>query len=119
MLIKDFFSDYIADIPNSIGRGEVLKLTHREKSRELAVFASYEQVQKYDYVIDFEKSMKNNLGIGAFTLNCRYSPALFSEKCMPDIVSMLKRRLYVVNGHLDKADYADRKSTICRSTVLY
>lgn len=112
MLIKELFSDFISDIPNSIGRGEALKLVHNEKKRELAVFASYEQVQKYDYVVDFEKVMKRNLDIGSFTLNCRYSPALFNENCMTDIVSMLKRRLYVVNGHLDKADYVFADNTV-------
>ncbi|MDE7279145.1 MAG: hypothetical protein K2N26_05405, partial [Oscillospiraceae bacterium] len=87
MLIKELFSDYISDIPNSIGRGEALRLVHNERTRDLAVFASYEQVQKYDYVVDFEKVMKRNLDIGSFTLNCRYSPALFNENCMPDVVT--------------------------------
>ncbi|MDE5992053.1 MAG: hypothetical protein K2G87_03280, partial [Oscillospiraceae bacterium] len=112
MLIKELFSDYISDIPNSIGRGEVLKLAHSEKSRELAVFASYEQLQKYEYVMDFEKAMRNDLGIHGFTLNCRYTPALFGEKAMPEIVAMLRRRLYVVNGHLDKADYVFEDGTV-------
>ena len=72
MLIKEFFSEYIADISNSLGKGEILKLVLNEKTRELAVFASYEQVQKYSYVLDFEKAMKNNLEINNFVLNCRY-----------------------------------------------
>ncbi len=105
MLIKELFSDYIAEISNSIGRGEVLKLTHDDSARALAVFASFEQVQKYEYVMDFEKAMSRCLEIKSFTLNCRYTPALFGEKCMPDIVSMLKRRMYVVNGHLNNAGY--------------
>ena len=71
MLIKELFSEYIADIPNSIGKGEILKLTHNEKMRELVVFASYdEQVQKYSYVVDFEKAMQKKLEINSFILNC-------------------------------------------------
>ena len=63
MLIKEFFSEYISDISNSLGKGEMLKLVLNEKARELAVYASFEQVQKYSYVLDFEKAMKNNLEI--------------------------------------------------------
>jgi len=112
MLIKELFSDYIADVPNSIGRGEVLKLTHNDSSRELAVFASFEQLQKYEYVVDFEKAMCRSLEIKSFTLNCRYTPAMFGEKCMPDMVSMLRRRMYVVNGHLNNAEYRFEDGTV-------
>ena len=105
MLIKELFSDYIADIPNSIGRGELLKINCREESRTLEVFASYEQVQKYEYVQDFEDAMRKSLEINGFTLNCRYSPALFSEKCLPGIISVLKKRVSVINGHFTNAEY--------------
>lgn len=112
MLIKELFSDYISDIPNSIGRGEVLRLEHTENMRELTVYASYEQIQKYDYVMDFEKAMRKSLEINSFMLNCRYAPSLFSEKCMPDIVSMLKRKMYVINGHLSNAEYSFSDNTV-------
>ncbi len=105
MLIKDLFSEYISDISNSIGKGDILKISLNKNSRELSVFASFEQVQKYSYVLDFEKAMKNNLEINSFTLNCRYTPALFNDRCMPDVVEMLKRRLYIINGHLNGAEY--------------
>lgn len=112
MLIKELFSDYIADIPNSIGKGNVLKLTHTENMRELTVFASYEMVQNYNYVMDFEKAMQTSLGITNFNLNCRYAPNLFNEKCMPDIVTMLKRRMYIINGHLNNAVYSFADGTV-------
>ncbi|MCH5192314.1 MAG: PolC-type DNA polymerase III [Oscillospiraceae bacterium] len=112
MLIKELFSDYISDIPNSIGRGDVLKLEHSDNKKELTVYASYEQTQKYDYVMDFEQAMKRSLEINSFILNCRYAPSLFNEKCMPDIVSMLKRRVYVINGHLSNAEYSFSDNTV-------
>lgn len=114
MLIKELFSEYISDIPNSIGKGEILKLSHTENMRELTVYASYEQIQKYDSVIELEKAMRANLGISSVTLSCRYSPALFGEKSMPDLVKMLKRTMYIINGHLDNAKYhfADNTVTI-------
>ena len=112
MLIKELFSEYIADIPNSIGKGEILKLSHTENMSEMTVYASYEQVQKYDYVLDFEKAMKTSLEINSFTLECRYSPVLFNEKCMPDIVSMLKRKIYVINGHFGGAEYSFTDNTV-------
>lgn len=112
MLIKEFFSEYISDISNSLGKGEILKLVLNEKARELAVYASFEQVQKYSYVLDFEKAMKKNLEINNFILNCRYTPALFNEKCMPDMVAVLKRRVYVVNGHMKYADFTYENGTV-------
>lgn len=105
MFIKELFSDYIAHIPNSIGRGEILKLSHTENMKNMTVYASFEQIQKYDYVIDFERAMRTALGINGFTLNCRYTPTLFSGKSMPDLVKMLKRTMHIINGHLDKAVY--------------
>lgn len=112
MLIKELFSDYIADIPNSIGKGNVLKLSHTENMRELTVFASYDIVQNYNYVMEFEKAMQTSLGITSFTLNCRYAPNLFNEKSMPDIVTMLKRHMYVINGHLSNAAYGFADGTV-------
>ncbi len=105
MLIKELFSEYIADIPNSIGKGELLKISCREEARELNVFASFDRVQKLEYVLDFESAMKKDLALNSFCLNCRYVPSLFNESLMPDIIQMLKRKMYVINGHFEGAGY--------------
>lgn len=112
MLIKELFSEYIENVPNSVGRGELLRLSHTKNMQELTVFASFDTVQSYSSVMDFEKNMRTSLGITSVTLNCRYAPNLFSEKCMPDIVEMLKRRIYVINGFLNNAVYSFSDGTV-------
>ncbi len=105
MLIKELFSDYIADIPNSVAKGDILKLVCHEEARELTVFASFDRVQQRDTVSDFEHSIKRSLGLNKFMLCCRYAPALFNEKCMPDIVESLRSRVALINGYFEGAEY--------------
>ena len=112
MLIKELFSEYIADIPNSVGKGELLKLTCNEAARELRVYASFDRVQQHEYILDFENAMKKALELNGFTLECRYAPTLFNEKCMPDIVLLLKKKMYVINGHFEGATYSFSDNTL-------
>ncbi len=112
MLIKELFADYIPLIPNSIGNGELLKVSCSEKARELNVFASFDRIQQHESIADFENAMKKELSLSVFTLNCRYSPSLFNEKCMPDMISLIKGRMHVINGYFEGAEYKYSDNTV-------
>lgn len=105
MLIKELFSEYIDLIPNSIGRGEMLKLEHTVDMKELYIYAAYDQIQNSEYVSDFERELCKALNLRMINLICRYAPNLFSERALPELVERLKRRMYVINGHLKGAFY--------------
>ena len=105
MLIKELFSEYIEQIPNSIGKGEMLKIKHTEDFKKMYVYASFDRVQSSEYIADFEKSIEKAMGLQTFSLICRYTPNLFSERVVPELVEILKRSMYVINGHLKDALY--------------
>jgi DNA polymerase-3 subunit alpha (Gram-positive type) len=112
MLIKELFSEYIEDIPNSIGKGEIIKITHTEDLKRMTIYASFQNVQKTSYVIDFENSMRKSLGIDELSLMCRYAPNLLSEDYFPEITEKLKRIMSVVNGYLNGAVYTLQNDTL-------
>lgn len=105
MLIKELFSEYIEHIPNSIGKGEMLKIKHTEDFKKMYVYAAFDRVQSSEYIADFEKSIEKAMGLQTFSLICRYTPNLFSERVVPELVEILKRSMYVINGHLKDAVY--------------
>ncbi len=112
MLIKELFSEYIEHIPNSIGKGDVLKIVYSSDMTEMTVYASFDAVQKGDYSADFERNMKNALDAKNFSLVCRYSPDLLTDKCIPDMVERLKTSMPVINGHLNNAKYRVDENTV-------
>jgi hypothetical protein len=117
MLIKELFSEYIEDIPNSIGKGEIIKITHTEDLKRMTIYASFQNVQKTSYVIDFENSMRKSLGIDELSLMCRYAPNLLSEDYFPEITEKLKRIMSVVNGYLNGAVYTLQNDTPSPRTI--
>lgn len=106
MLIKELFDGFSEDIPNSIGKGEIIKLVCPTKMNRLDIFAAYSQIQKNEYVTDFEKSLERSLNMPSVSLICRYKPELLDERAVPEIIERLKRKMYTINGHLKNAGYS-------------
>ena len=112
MQIKELFSEYIDLIPNSIGKGEILKLQHTKDMKKLFVYASFEQIQSNEYVTDFEKNLEKALNLESFLLLCRYMPNLFSEKAVPELINRLKRKIHLINGNFQGAMYNLKDNTL-------
>ena len=103
MTIKDYLSDYIDIIPSSIGEGEILKIIHTANLSTFKIYASYKSLQNSENVFEFEKNLRNILGIEDVSLMCKYTPDMFSLEYFPQLILKLKRVLAVVNGFLDNA----------------
>ena len=48
MLIKELFSEYTDNIPNPVGRGELLKICHSKDGKQMVLFAKFTQLQRFD-----------------------------------------------------------------------
>ena len=112
MQIKELFSEYIDVIPNSIRKGEILKLQHTKDMKKLFVYASFEQIQSNEYITDFEKNLEKALNLESFLLLCRYKPNLFSEKAVPELINRLKRKIHLINGNFQGAMYNLQDNTL-------
>ncbi len=112
MLIKELFSDYINGIPNPVGKGEIIKITHTDNFHNMTVYASFKSLLKYGYIIDFESNLRKALGIDQVLLKCRYFPNMLTTSYIPEAVELLKRDLYVINGHTKDADYSIENDVI-------
>lgn len=112
MLIKEFFSDYSDFIPNPIGRGEILKLTHNTEATKLTVYAKFGSLQRNENVCDFENGVRKALGIDELKLKCRYTPDLFETRYINEAIAVLKRSYAVINGHTRNAGLAEKDGAI-------
>lgn len=112
MLIKEFFSEYSDTIPNPIGRGEILKLTHNKESTRLTVFAKFEALQRCENILEFEREMCRAIGISELYLRCRYAPNLFETKYVNEAIARLKTRIAVINGHTKGAMLSEQDGNI-------
>ena len=107
MLIKELFSDYSESVPNTVGKGEVIKLTHSADMTSLTVYASFRALLKYETVCDFENGMSSALGIRDFHLEPRYTPDMFGTKYINEAIMHLKRTMAVINGHTAGAQISE------------
>lgn len=105
MLIKELFSEYTELIPNSIGRGDILKLQYTPNFSDIYIYASFTQLQSGEYIADFENGLGKALNT-AVSLICRYAPNLFSDKALPELVVQLKKKISLINGCFKGAMYS-------------
>ena len=105
MLIKELFSEYTELIPNSIGRGDILKLQYTPNFSDIYIYASFAQLQSGEYIADFENGLGKALNT-AVSLICRYAPNLFSDKALPELVVQLKKKISLINGCFKGAMYS-------------
>ena len=56
MLIKELFSEYTDNIPNPVGRGELLKICHSKDGKQMVLFAKFTQLQRFDNLDEFERA---------------------------------------------------------------
>ncbi|MGN0553273.1 MAG: PolC-type DNA polymerase III, partial [Oscillospiraceae bacterium] len=113
MLIKELFAEYTELIPNSIGKGDVLKLQYTPNLSDIFIYASFAQLQNSEYITDFETALGKALNVSV-NLICRYAPNIFSEKALPELVLQLKKKISLINGCFKGAMYSlnDNKATI-------
>ncbi|MGN0602783.1 MAG: PolC-type DNA polymerase III, partial [Oscillospiraceae bacterium] len=113
MLIKELFSEYTEFIPNSIGKGDILKLQYTPNFSDIYIYASFGQLQSSEYITDFETALGKALNV-SLNLICRYAPNIFSEKALPELVMQLKKKISLINGCFKGAMYSvnDKKATI-------
>ncbi len=121
MLVKELFSEYSEYIPNSIGKGEMIKLEHTGDMKKLYVYASFDVLQKNEYITEFEQNLEREMKLEVFSLLCRYKPDLFSERVLPELAERLRRKMPVINGHLKDAVYEvhDGDVTVALNGVGY
>lgn len=103
MTICELMSEYSNLIPKSIGSGMLIKIVHSENCKKIKFFAAFNKIISTKSIYSFEQSMKKELNIDEFYLNCKYTPNMFTVQYFPVIVEKLKRKFAVVNGFLDNA----------------
>lgn len=105
MLIKELFSEYVDAVPNPIGKGEVIKITHNDTSRIMTVTASFRSTQKYSFIAEFQNNMRNALRINEVILDVKYYPNMLTTAYLPEAVQIVKNEIAVINGYMNDAVY--------------
>ncbi|MCL2053854.1 MAG: PolC-type DNA polymerase III [Oscillospiraceae bacterium] len=80
MFIKDLFSEYADSVPAAMGRGEVQRLIHNKELTELTISVSFAQRLDNAYISDFEDTVKRELNLNSFRLDCRFPEAAAVQK---------------------------------------
>ncbi len=105
MLIKELFSEYTENIPNPVGRGELLKIGSSKDGKKMIVYAKFGQLQRFENLDEFERAAAKVLGLDYFRVKCRYTPDMLDAKYTAEAVLRLKQDMAVINGHLGGAFY--------------
>ncbi len=102
--LAEFLKEYNAEIPESVGFGEIFKLTYTEKLDGISFYAHYSKLVPSEDIFSFEKSAEQALNIEKVRLHCRYPSEIFGMNCYDEMIKLIKRDISVVNGFLDGAD---------------
>ena len=111
MLIKELF-DCIDNIPNPVGKGEILRITHDKDLKDLRLYAKFISVQGPENIADFENAVKSALSVEKFVLCPRYTPDMFEPSKAAGIITRLKTAMPVINGHFNNALYYMENGTL-------
>ncbi|MBR5121543.1 MAG: PHP domain-containing protein, partial [Oscillospiraceae bacterium] len=109
--IAEFFESYGSIDNKVIADGKILKLGFAKNNTEMAMAVQFSQVVSLCELKDFAEKLKKPLGITSAYIRPFYSPELFSEEALKEVVQELKRRI-PVNGFLDNADFCIEGSTV-------
>ena len=112
MLIKELFSEYTDNIPNPVGRGELLKICHSKDGKQMVLFAKFTQLQRFDNLDEFERAAAKAVGLDYLRVKCRYTPDMLDAKYTGEAVKRLKQDMAVINGHLNGAFYYIDNNTV-------
>lgn len=112
MLIKDLFLDYTENIPNPVGKGELLKICHSADGKNMALYARFSQLQRFDNLNEFERAAAKAIGLDYLRVHCRYSPDMFDAKYTAEAVARLRQSISIINGHFSGAFYYIEGNTV-------
>ena len=102
--VKEFFNEYIDNIPKSVYDGKILKICFSKNRTVMTVTSVFKDIISHTAVNTFNLNMKNALNVESVNLLTKYTPEMFSADYFGELIYKLKNRLAVVNGFLDDAD---------------
>ncbi|MCQ2491393.1 MAG: PHP domain-containing protein, partial [Ruminococcus sp.] len=112
--LSEFLKEYCTELSESVGAGEIYKMTYTPDLRHFSFYARFEGYVQSEDIFAFENAAAAAIKVDSVRLYPRYDKSLFDMKDFTDILVLLKRDVSVVNGFLDDADIrcSDRKITI-------
>lgn len=103
--LLEFLSEYTSEMPVSVQQGEIQDIQFDAASKNHITFVvSFSGVIPLADILQFEQCVRKAIEVRQVQLDCRYAPDLFNQESYPVVVEMLKRRLPIVNGFLNRAD---------------
>lgn len=104
ILIGQYLSEYADNIPEKIKSGRILKIAVANSNTALSFFVSFNELQSFDDVSDFENFLKTALGVSSVELKCKYTPDKFTADYYPEIINRIINSVPMVNGFLDNSE---------------
>lgn len=104
--ILNFIGDFIDEkLRNVLSGGEVVKINFNEDTSSLNITAKFDKYIDYGCVLDSQRQIKEALSISRVSLECLYPSGEFDEKCVGELVYVLKNGIAASNGFLDSAEF--------------
>ncbi|MBR3629296.1 MAG: PolC-type DNA polymerase III, partial [Oscillospiraceae bacterium] len=111
--LLEFLQQYTKDIPPSVQQGVIENIRYNQTTLNEITFAvRFGSIVPFADVLHFEQSVGTALQVQKLRLDCLYDASLFTPDCIPDLIGMLKRKLPIINGFLNKADWDWREHEI-------
>lgn len=112
------FSQFGYDFPPALANGRLLKIVSADNNRWLSVLASFDELVRYDELEQFCTFMKEKLSSRHFSVDCRFSPDLFTVDYFPEIFKFFKDKFPLVNGFFNGAQ-AKRDGDVVTITLMH
>ena len=104
IVLSEFLKEYCAELPESVGAGEIYKMTYSADLRHFNFFVRFTGYVQSADIFAFENALATAIKVDSVRLYPRYDDLLFGMSQFTDILILLKRDVSVVNGFLDDAD---------------
>ncbi|SEK21883.1 DNA polymerase-3 subunit alpha [Ruminococcus sp. YRD2003] len=114
IVLSEFLKEYCTELPESVGAGEIYKMTYTQDMRHFSFFARFSAYVQSADIFAFESALAAAIKVESVRLHPRYEETLFDLSQFTDILVLLKREVSVVNGFLDDAEIrrSDNKISI-------
>lgn len=101
-ILKDLFSNIEFD--GNVAEGRVLSIAHKESNNSLIFQLELSAHVEFDVLYDTAELIRNELNSGRVSLYPKYSPELFNDKSVEEVIRFLKHEGEPINGIFDDCE---------------
>lgn len=111
--ILSFIGEYLnAGLREILSGGTVERIFLDEETMKLDISARFDRYVEDIYIINAQNEIKKAIGINKVIINPYFPSSAFSDKCIPQLVRVVKENIAAANGFLENAKFDFNENNI-------